>query len=146
MASTVANILRKRHKNIISGPPTLSVIEALKIMNDRNIGSLVIIDGDYYKGIFTERDYARKVALKGRRSVDTTVAEVMSVDLPRVSPRDRIEHCMKLMSDKNVRYLPVMEQHRLVGIISILDLIEETVSVQSETISHLRDYMQGGYA
>ncbi len=92
-------------------------------------------------GLLTERDYARKVVLRGKASSDTKVSEIMSVDLPRVGPSDTVEYCMQLMSDRNIRYLPVFENEKLIGIVSINDLVKETIRTQEETISQLKDYL-----
>jgi predicted transcriptional regulator len=104
----------------------------------------MVMDGSNYRGIMTERDYSRKVILKGKSSTATKVSEIMSDDLPRVSPADTIEFCMQLMSDKNIRYLPVFDNQLLTGIISINDLVKETISTQQETITHLKDYLHSG--
>ena len=141
MNKKVSDVLLRKSANLISITPGTSVIDALQIMADKNIGSVVIIADGIYKGIVTERDYSRKVVLKGRSSTGTTVAEIMSADLPAVKPGDSIEHCMQLMSDKNIRYLPVFENESIVGIISINDLVKETILSQEETITHLRDYV-----
>jgi CBS domain-containing protein len=113
-------------------------------MADQNIGSIMVVDGKQYLGIVTERDYSRKVILKGKSSTDTPVAEIMSKDLPSVTPNDTVEFCMELMSDKNIRYLPVFENEQLVGIVSINDLVRETIRTHEETITHLKDYLHSG--
>ena len=140
----VADILIHKGSRITSVTSDTTVLEALKIMADKNIGSVMIMDGSTYLGIMTERDYSRKVILKGKSSTDTKVAEIMSEDLPRVSPADTIEFCMQLMSDKNIRYLPVFDGQLLTGIISINDLVKETILTQQETITHLKDYLHSG--
>lgn len=137
----VADILSRKGKNITNVPPETSVLDALKIMADQNIGSIVIMEGDQYQGILTERDYSRKVVLKGKSSTDTKVQEIMSSDIPRITPGDTIEYCMQLMSDKNIRYLPVFDADALSGIISINDVVKETILAQQETISQLKDYL-----
>src|SRR5579863_5901210 len=122
----VADILQhKKGKRITSVTPGTTVIEALKIMADQNIGSVLVLEGDEYKGIMTERDYSRKVILKGKSSTATPVVEIMSTDLPHIKPQDTIEFCMQLLSDKNIRYLPVFENGELAGIISINDVVKE---------------------
>lgn len=138
---TVANILTRKGISVVKVDPSTSVIEALKIMADQNIGSVVVMDGDTFLGIMTERDYSRKVVLMGRSSDHTTVADIMSSQFPSVSPDDHIEHCMKLLSGYNLRYLPVMSKGNLAGIISINDIVTETILSQSETISHLQNYI-----
>ena len=138
----VVDILRRKGSRVTTVAPSSSVIDALHIMADQNIGSVVVTEGDKFLGIMTERDYSRKVILKGRSSTDTTVAEIMSSDFPVVHLRDTIDHCMQLMSEQNLRYLPVMESEKLVGILSIHDVITETIITQQETISHLQTYIQ----
>ena len=137
----VADILSRKGKNITNVPPDTSVLDALRIMADQNIGSIVIMEGGQYQGILTERDYSRKVVLKGKSSTDTKVQEIMSSDIPRITPGDTIEYCMQLMSDKNIRYLPVFDAGALSGIISINDVVKETILAQQETISQLKDYL-----
>lgn len=141
MSNTISSILARKGGNIISVSPDTIVIDALKVMAEKNIGSVVVMDGGEYAGVITERDYARKVMLKGKSSSDTKVAEIMSTDFPNISPEDSVEHCMELMSDKNIRYLPVFEKNKLVGIISIIDVVKETILAQKETISHLESYI-----
>lgn len=138
----VAHILSRKGKEVVSVAPGTHVLDALKIMADRNFGSVVVKEGDNYKGMLTERDYARKVILKGKSSADTRVEDIMSVDLPHITPNDSVDHCMRLMSEKNIRYLPVFEDNRLCGIISINDVIKETIISQQETIEHLQSYIQ----
>jgi CBS domain-containing protein len=137
----VSDIFFHKGRKITGVSPTTSVLEALKIMADQNIGSVMVMDGPRYLGIVTERDYSRKVILKGKSSTDTKVSEIMSEDLPTVTPTDTIEYCMQLMSDRNIRYLPVFENGVLVGIVSINDLVRETILTQKETISQLKDYL-----
>ena len=137
----VKDILTRRGSAITSVNPQTSVLEALKIMADQNIGSVVVLDGSSFVGIMTERDYSRKVILKGKSSTDTPVSEIMSTDFPKVTPQDTIEQCMQLMSAKNIRYLPVWDEDKLHGIISINDVVKETILGQQETISQLKDYL-----
>jgi len=137
----VSDIFSHKGRKITSVSPDTTVLEALKIMADQNIGSIMVTDNDRYLGIVTERDYSRKVILKGKSSTDTKVSEILSEELPRVTPSDTVEYCMQLMSDKNIRYLPVFEDEILVGIVSINDLVRETILTQQETISQLKDYL-----
>jgi CBS domain-containing protein len=139
----VSSILARKGSSAISVPPGTSVLDALKIMAEKNIGSIIVTDEGKFLGIITERDYSRKVILKGKHSVDTTVSDIMSSDLPPVSPDDSIERCMALMSDRNIRYLPVFENNQLSGIISMSDVVKETILQQKETISHLESYIHG---
>jgi predicted transcriptional regulator len=137
----VSSILARKGSLAVSVSPATTIIDALKLMAEKNIGSVVVLQDEKYMGIMTERDYSRKVALKGKSSADTKVGEIMSTDLPAVSPDDSIEHCMQLMSDKNIRYMPVFENNKLTGIISMSDVVKETILSQKETISHLESYI-----
>ena len=137
----VADIITRKGLSAIAVSPDTPVIEALQIMAEKNIGSVLIMDGGEYVGIMTERDYSRKVLLKGKNSHDTRVAEIMSTDLPPVTPSDSVEHCMQLMTEKNIRYLPVFENEMLAGIISMSDVVKQTILSQQETINHLDSYI-----
>jgi CBS domain-containing protein len=137
----VASILARKGITTIQVDANSSVVDALKIMAEKNVGSVIVMDGEKYLGIMTERDYSRKVALKGKSSAEVKVAEIMSSNLPAVSPEDTIEHCMHLMSDKNVRYMPVFENNKLVGIISMSDVVKQTILLQKETITQLESYI-----
>ena len=139
--NTVASVLSRKNFQPVTVLPDTTVIEALEIMAEKNIGSLVIMQGDKYLGIVTERDYSRKVVLKGKNSAETTVAEIMSTDLPSINPADTIEHCMELMTAKNIRYMPVFENNKLTGIISMSDVVKETILMQKETINQLQNYI-----
>ena len=137
----VADIISRKGVSAIAVPPDTPVIDALQIMADKNIGSVLIMDGGEYVGIMTERDYSRKLVLKGKNSHDTKVGEIMSTDLPAVKPTDSVEHCMQLMTEKNIRYLPVFENEMLAGIISMSDVVKQTILAQQETINHLNEYI-----
>lgn len=137
----VADILRRKGSNVTTVPPSTSVIDALHMMADQNIGSVVVAENEKFLGIMTERDYSRKVILNGRSSTDTTVGEIMTADFPPVHKHDTVEHCMELLSQQNLRYLPVMEAGNLIGIVSINDVVKETILTQQETISHLQNYI-----
>jgi hypothetical protein len=137
----VNDILTKRGAVVISISSDAKIIEALQLMQDSNVGSVVVMDQGKYRGILTERDYARKVILLDKNSSDTLVSEIMSVDLPGVQLGSSIEVCMILMSENNIRYLPVIENGELVGIISSNDLIKATIQDHLETIEHLKNYI-----
>lgn len=141
--SNVANALANKKKPTISIEPDKTVLEALKLMADSNVGSVVVKDADNYYGIFTERDYARNVILKSRVSSDTVVREVMSTGHPQVKAEDDLDYCMQLMSDRNIRYLPVVNDSGFAGLISVTDVIREKVNAQKETINHLQNYIHG---
>ena len=137
----VFSVLNRKGNTVISIGPDTTVLDALKIMSEKNIGSLVVMNGDNFQGIITERDYSRKVILKGKHSNDTKVTEIMSTDLPSVKPDDSIEYCMELMTNNAIRYMPVFDEGKLVGIISMSDVVKETILSQKETINYLENYI-----
>jgi len=137
----VADILKRKGSYVETVQSELTVIDALRLMADKNIGSVAIAQNNKFIGLMTERDYSRKVILKGRSSSETTVGEIMDTHYPNVAKNDTVEYCMELMSSNNLRYLPVMEQDNLVGIISINDVVTETILTQKETIEHLQNYI-----
>ncbi len=139
--SKVSNILARKGSNIISVSPEVTVYEALKMMSDRNIGSVAVLENGKYVGLFTERDYARKVIILGRSSSETVVRDTMTTNLPAISRNHTVDECMQLMSSNNVRYLPVIENDELLGLLSIMDVVTETITVQKETIDHLKNYI-----
>lgn len=141
MNKKVADILLRKGSNITTVEPGTSVLEALRIMADQNIGSVMVMENGKYLGVMTERDYSRKIILKGKSSTDTTVKDIMTADFPRVTAADSIDYCMQLMSDKNIRYLPVFELEQVIGIISINDVVKETILSHEETITQLKDYL-----
>ncbi|MBN8836037.1 MAG: CBS domain-containing protein [Sphingobacteriia bacterium] len=139
----VAHILSRKGTNIIAVNIHSTVLETIQVMAEKNIGSVVVKENNKYVGLVTERDYARKVILLGKSSGETTVEEIMSTGLPRITPESSIETCMHIMSDNNIRYLPVFDIHdELCGIISILDVINEAIHFHKETIEQLHNYIQ----
>ena len=137
----VFSVLNRKGNTAISVTPDSTVFEALKIMAEKNIGSVIVMQDGNYQGIITERDYSRKVILKGKSSTDTKVSEIMSTDLPSVKPDDSVEYCMELMTNNGIRYMPVFDEGKLAGIISMSDVVKETILMQKETISHLENYI-----
>ena len=137
----VSDILTRKGAHITSVSPDTNVIDALRLMATQNIGSVMVMEDNKFLGIMTERDYSRKVILKGRASSDTQVGDIMSTDFPPVTPQHAIEVCMQLLSDYHIRYLPVFEGKTVCGIISINDVVKETILMQEETITHLKDYL-----
>jgi CBS domain-containing protein len=125
--------------------PTATVFEALQLMADKDIGALIVTDKDKVVGIFSERDYARKVALKGRESKKTTVRELMTRSVYYVTPAHSVEQCMGLMTEKHVRHLPVLDNGKLVGVISIGDVVKTIITDQKLLIEQLEDYITGDY-
>jgi CBS domain-containing protein len=140
--TNVSSLLKRKNKPLASVKPDTSVIDALSKMAEKNIGSVIVMQDDKFLGIVTERDYSRKVVLKGKNSATTTVSEIMSTDFPPASPGDTIEFCMELMTTKNIRYMPVFEDGVLTGIVSMSDVVKETILAQKETIHQLQNYIQ----
>lgn len=140
--NTVSSILSRKGRSSVTVAPDTSVAEALQIMAEKNIGSVVVMQGEEYLGIMTERDYSRKVILKGKHSTSTQVSEIMSTDMPSVKPNDTVEHCMEVMTSNNIRYMPVFENNKLSGIISMSDIVKETIIMQKDTINHLESYIR----
>lgn len=117
------------------------VLEALKLMSDKNIGSVVVMDNEEYVGLITERDYARKVILLGKRSSDISVGEIMSQYLPKISMSNSVDECMEIMTNHNLRYLPVFEEDKYVGVISIIDVVKQKMMEQDGKIEDLQFYI-----
>ena len=138
---TVNQILNTKGKQVFSVTSNITVYEAIKVMGEKNIGALLIIENDNLKGILSERDYARKVVLKGKSSADTFVHEIMEDDLITVQPSDSIDYCMGLMSSKRIRHLPVVENNTVLVLISIGDLVKGIIEMQKETIDYLHSYI-----
>ena len=140
---TVKQLLQGKAAGVCSIGPEAPVIDALRLMAEREIGALVVVNGEKLAGILSERDYARKVILKGRASKTTTVGELMASKIFFVRPDATVEQCMALMTDKHVRHLPVLSDRKLIGIISIGDLVKAIITDQAITIQSLQDYITG---
>jgi len=139
----VRSILQEKGKDIFSVESTTMVYRAIELMCEKNIGGLLIVDNGKLEGIFTERDYARKLILKGKSSKDTPIGELMTRNLVTVSPDTSIEDCMRAMTGKKIRHLPVLEDNTLVGIISIGDVVWFVIDEQKSIIEHLEHYITG---
>jgi CBS domain-containing protein len=139
----VKHLLDRKGRDIISISEEASVLEAITIMAERSIGSLLAMDGDELRGIVTERDYARKVIVKGRSSKSTKVKEIMTTDVRTTSPEQTVNACMTTMTDKRIRHLPVLDNGKVVGLISIGDLVQAIIADQQEEIQHLEQYISG---
>jgi CBS domain-containing protein len=139
---TAHDILRSKGHTVVAVRPTDTVLTALGVMAEHDIGAVLVLDGERLAGILTERDYARKVVLAGRSSKDSPVSAVMT-HVVCVSPYRSVEECMGLMTEKRVRHLPVVDHKRVVGVISIGDLVKETIADQEFTIIQLQSYIAG---
>jgi len=140
---SVAQLLKGKGAIIHSVPPSASVLECLRLFADKGIGAALVMEGDRLIGIFTERDYARKVALQGKSSKDLKVQDVMTTDVLWVGPERTNEECMALVTEKRIRHLPVMEGGKVIGIISIGDLVKDIIAEQQFVIGHLERYIMG---
>jgi CBS domain-containing protein len=138
---TVNQILTAKGNEIYTIPSSITVYDALKVMGEKNIGAILVIEDNELKGIFSERDYARKIVLKGKSSRDTFVHEIMEKDLITVRPSDTIDYCMEVMTGSRIRHLPVLENNQVVGVISIGDVVKSIIEIQKETINHLNSYI-----
>jgi CBS domain-containing protein len=138
---TVKEILEAKPQKVLSISPQATVLDALKAMADYEIGALVVLDGERLAGIFSERDYARKVILHGKASKDTPVHEIMTHKVVCVRPEQSVEECMALMTDKRIRHLPVLQDKKVIGVISIGDVVKEVISEQRLMIEQLEHYI-----
>ncbi len=138
---TIKHILDRKSRELAIIEPEKTVFEALKLMADKNIGSVIVMDGTRYLGILSERNYARQVVLLNKSSKELPVREIMRTDLPKLSKNDPIEKCMEIMTQLNVRYLPVVENETLIGLISVKDLLDEVLLHQKDVIENLTHYI-----
>jgi CBS domain-containing protein len=139
----VNHLLDTKGRQVVSVHPDASVFEAIQLMADRAVGSLVVMEDERMLGILTERDYARKVILKGRASESTRVSEIMSTDILTTSGSETVNQCMETMTERRIRHLPVVEDNRVIGIISIGDLVQAIISDQQAEIQQLEHYISG---
>jgi len=138
---TIKHILDRKSRELAIIEPEKTVFEALKLMADKNIGSVIVMEGTRYLGILSERNYARQVVLLNKSSKELAVREIMRTDLPKLSKNDPIEKCMEIMTQLNVRYLPVVENETLIGLISVKDLLDEVLLHQKDVIENLTHYI-----
>ncbi len=141
---TVSNILKTKGNILFSITPGTTVYNALEIMVEKNVSALLVVENEKLAGIFTERDYARKVILKGKASRETVIGEIMTEDLITVAPNSTIDECMRLMTSKFIRHLPVVEDGNLMGIISIGDVVKYIIEDQKFIIQNMEHYITGG--
>ncbi len=146
VTGNIGAILNEKPREIFSISPNHTVFEAIQMLDQKNIGALLVMEGDKLVGMFSERDYTRKITLHGKRSRETKVSEVMTTDVKLTHPNECVDACLRLMTDKRVRHLPVMENDKVIGLISIGDLVKHVIASQSAAIAHLENYISGGYS
>ena len=142
-SGTISEILNHKGATVWSVSPEMMVFDAIQMMADKNIGALLVIEQGKLVGILSERDYTRKVALKGKSSKQTPVKEILSEQLIHVSPAHTVEDCMRLMTEHRVRHLPVLDGDKIVGVVSIGDLVNWIITAQTTTIHQLQTYITG---
>jgi len=141
----VSTVLAQKGSQVSSIRSDITVFDAITMMAEKNVGALPVIENDRLIGMISERDYTRKVAIKGKSSKQTWVREIMTQQLTVASPHDSIEECMRLMTEKHIRHLPIVEGSKMLGIVSIGDLVKWIISAQAETIEQLQKYINGSY-
>ena len=145
VSGNIGAILNQKPGAVFSVGPDSMVFDAIKMMADKNVGALLVIKGKKLVGIFSERDYTRKVFVRGKSSKETRVDEIMSSNVMVTHPTEGVDECLRVMTDKHIRHLPVMDGDTVVGVISIGDLVKHVISCQSAAIAHLENYISGGY-
>ena len=145
LPDTVSSVLRRKDRKLLTISPLASVYEAIALMVENSVGALLVVSDGMLVGILSERDYARKVVLQARSSKDTMVADIMTCPVTTVTPGHTVEECMRTMTDKRIRHLPVIEGTSIVGIVSIGDLVRSVITVQGEMIQQLQQYINGPY-
>jgi CBS domain-containing protein len=145
VSGTIEAILAQKGRDIFSVSPDATVYDAVALMAEKNVGALLVVQDGTLVGLISERDYTRKVMLRGKRSRETFVHEIMSSGLTVISPREPVENCLRMMTDKRIRHLPVVDGDTIRGVISIGDLVKWVIATQSAAIQHLEMYISGGY-
>jgi CBS domain-containing protein len=145
VTGSIDSILNLKTREVYSVGPDMTVYDAVALMAEKNIGAVLVVENGQLVGILSERDYTRKVMLRGKRSRDTTVREIMSTHLTTVDPKQPVDDCLRFMTEKRIRHLPVVKDGEICGVISIGDLVKHVISVQSATLDHLERYISGGY-
>jgi CBS domain-containing protein len=146
VSGNIATVLGQKQCEIFSVTPDTCVDDAVRMMDERNVGALLVMKGSELVGMLSERDYARKVMLRGKKSSETPVSDIMSTNVTVTHPSDGVDECLRIMTDKRIRHLPVVDGDKVVGVISIGDLVKHVISCQSATIAHLESYISGGYS
>jgi CBS domain-containing protein len=145
IADPVSTTMHYKSREIWRISPDSTVLDAIRLMSDRNVGALLVMEGDTLVGLVSERDYTRNVVLRGKSSKGTSVSEIMSVEVTCVTPEHSVEKCLQIMTEERIRHLPVLENGKVVGIISIGDLVKWIISAQNALIDQLDNYIMGAY-
>ena len=143
--NSVGQLLKQKGNNVWTISPNKTVYQALEFMAEKDVGALLVTEGDKVMGIFSERDYARKIILKGKSSVNTTISQLMVKEVIYVTPNQSIDDCMALMTENRIRHLPVIEDGKLIGLVSIGDVVSHIISIQEFKINELKKYITGSY-
>ena len=147
VSGNISAVLGQKSREIFSVAPDTCVDDAVKMMDEKNVGALLVMKGDKLVGMLSERDYTRKVMLRGKKSFETKVSEIMSTNLTVTHPNEGVDECLRAMTDKRFRHLPVLdEKGKVIGVVSIGDLVKYVISCQSAAIAHLESYISGGYS
>ena len=145
VSGTIRAILNQKSREVFSISPDATVFEAIDLMDAKNVGALLVVKQERLVGVISERDYTRKVVLRGKRSREAKVAEIMSTNVFTTNPGEGVDECLRIMTDKHIRHLPVLDGDKVVGVISIGDLVKHVISCQQAAIAHLESYIHGGY-
>jgi CBS domain-containing protein len=147
VSGNISAVLGQKSREIFSVTPETCVDDAVKMMDEKNVGALLVMKGDKLVGMLSERDYTRKVMLRGKKSSETHVSDIMSTNLTVAHPQEGVDECLRAMTDKRFRHMPVLdEKGKVIGVISIGDLVKYVISCQSAAIAHLESYISGGYS
>jgi CBS domain-containing protein len=145
VTGSIESIMHQKKGEVWSVAPDATVYDAIAMMAEKNVGALMVVQNGQLVGIVSERDYTRKVMLRGKRSRETLVSEIMSTQLTTVDPKQGVDECLRFMTEKRVRHLPVVKDGEICGVISIGDLVKHVISAQSAALDHLERYISGGY-
>lgn len=145
VTGTIDSVMNQKPREVWSVAPDATVYDAIALMAEKNVGALLVVENGSLVGIVSERDYTRKVMLRGKRSRETLVREIMSTQLTTVDPKESVDDCLRFMTEKRIRHLPVVKGGEIYGVVSIGDLVKHVISVQSATLDQLERYISGGY-